>query len=76
MSDITQTVKYESVIPVGAPDTKFQVFNTEKGEYEFLADFKLIRRVCEVMRRIKDSSRYGNDWLNISKRFYCRIFYF
>lgn len=53
MSDITQTVKYESVIPVGAPDTKFQVFNTEKGEYEFLADFKLIRSIDELKEYAK-----------------------
>ena len=53
MSDITQTVKYESVIPVGPPDTKFQVFNTEKGDYDFLADFKLIRSIDELRKYAK-----------------------
>lgn len=53
MSDITQTVKYESVIPVGAPDTKFQVFNSEKGEYDFLADFRLIRSIDELKEYAK-----------------------
>ena len=53
MSDITQTVKYESVIPVGAPDTKFQIFDEATGEYKFLADFKLIRSLEELREYAK-----------------------
>lgn len=44
----TEGLKYESVIPVGEPDTKFQTFNPDTGVYDIHADFKLIESLDEL----------------------------
>ena len=49
----TEELKYESVIPVGAPDTKFQTFNTETGTWDIHADFKLIESIEELKEYAK-----------------------
>lgn len=43
-----EELKYESVIPVGAPDTKFQTFDPLTGQYNIHADFKLIESLDEL----------------------------
>lgn len=43
-----EELKYESVIPVGAPDTKFQTFDPLTGQYSIHADFKLIESLDEL----------------------------
>ena len=43
-----EQLKYESVLPVGEPDTKFQTFNPTTGQYEIHADFKLIKTLDEL----------------------------
>lgn len=49
----TEELRYESVIPVGAPDTKFQTFNTETGTWDIHADFKLIESIEELREYAK-----------------------
>ena len=49
----TEELKYESVIPVSAPDTKFQTFNTETGTWDIHADFKLIESIEELKEYAK-----------------------
>ena len=49
----TEELKYESVIPVGAPDTKFQTFNAETGTWDIHADFKLIESIEELKEYAK-----------------------
>ena len=46
-------LKYESVIPIGKPDTKFQTFNTETGEWDIHADFKLVEDIEELKEYAK-----------------------
>lgn len=48
-----EQLKYESVIPIGKPDTKFQTFNPETGQYDIHADFKLIRTINELKEYAK-----------------------
>lgn len=48
-----EELKYESVIPVGEPDTKFQTFNSETGQYDIHADFKLIESLDELREYAK-----------------------
>ena len=43
-----EELKYESVIPVGEPDTKFQTFDPLTGQYNIHADFKLIESLDEL----------------------------
>ena len=49
----TEELKYESVIPVGTPDTKFQTFNAETGTWDIHADFKLIESIEELKEYAK-----------------------
>jgi len=49
----TEELKYESVIPVGKPDTKFQTFNEETGTWDIHADFKLIETIEELKEYAK-----------------------
>lgn len=49
----TEELKYESVIPVSAPDTKFQTFNAETGTWDIHADFKLIENIEELREYAK-----------------------
>ena len=49
----TEELKYESVIPVSAPDTKFQTFNAETGTWDIHADFKLIESIEELKEYAK-----------------------
>ena len=49
----TEELKYESVIPVSAPDTKFQTFNAETGTWDIDADFKLIESIEELREYAK-----------------------
>ena len=46
-------LKYESVIPIGAPDTKFQTFNTATGKWDIHADFRLIESIEELREYAK-----------------------
>lgn len=46
-------LKYESVIPIGEPDTKFQTFNPETGEWKIHADFKLVEDIEELREYAK-----------------------
>lgn len=48
-----EELKYESVIPVGAPDYKFQSFNPLTGTYDIHANFKLVRTLDELREYAK-----------------------
>lgn len=49
----TEELKYESVIPVGEPDTKFQTFDAETGTWKIHADFRLIEDIEELREYAK-----------------------
>ena len=48
-----EQLRYESVLPVAEPDTKFQTFNPETGQYDIHADFKLIESLEELREYAK-----------------------
>jgi len=50
---MAEEFKYESVIPVGEPDVKFQTFNPETGTWEIHANFKLIEDIEELREYAK-----------------------
>ena len=89
-SSESNELKYESVIPIGEPDTKFQTFNTLTGKWDIHADFKLIENIeelreyaktCEGLRIAVDTETtgltYGKDFIvgfSVSKSAYDGIY--